>query len=516
MMPGGRLVTNSIWNVTSLVVTLLLGFITTPILLRLLGTSRYGLLMVLTAVLFPLGLSMLSLGQATIKYIAEAHGRSDLEQAGLYLRTTLTFNLIVGVAGALLLTLLAGWLTSSVFKIDGADRDLARHALYWLAGGWVVSQVAATFSGVPVAFQRYDLVMIGNLTYSLTSAMATIGVLYVTRDLRYYVATRVLVQALSVGGWMLITRRFLPGVRLLPGWSSVAFRRSFRFGAWQTLGQLGGMVAANVDKYVLGILLSTMAVGLFDVAMTVQKQAYSLGSRFGEVLFPAFSHQSAADDRGRELALLVRSSWLLSMLSASILVPVIVVGGDFLRLWVGPEVAAGSASVLRILAFAGLLGSASNATLFYLQGIGKTEWNAAAILVTGATVLVGSLVLVPRLGLAGAGWSNVVAMFMQAGVVIYAWKRLFERLMPTNVYLSALYGPILAGGAAALVLQIIRASLTYSVTWVSFALSGVVCAGLTLSLILLVGRALPGGADRQHDISQLASLAFAHRPRWSN
>lgn len=505
-----RLAQNSLWNVASLVVALLIGFITTPIVLSLLGISRYGLWVILVSVLFPLGLTNLSFGQATIKYVAEADGRSDLNEAGIYVRNTFLFNLIVGVVGAIIIAVLASWLTTQVFRIEPADQQLAEACLLWLGFGWLVQQILQTFSSVPIGFQRYDLASIGNIIYSLLAAFLSILVLYRTHDLLRFVQARILVQALAVGGWFLLARRLLPGISLLPKWNRVAFRRSFRFGSWQTLGQLGGLAALQADKYVLGILLSTAAVGLYDVAMTVQKNAYSLGAKFGEVLFPAFSYVSAENDRARQAWLLMRSTWLLTTISMGIMVPVFVLGGDFLYLWVGPAVAAGSTRVLQILALAGLLGSASNAGVYYLLGIGKTTWTAAISIATGMTVVACSILLVPRLGMEGAGWGNVIAMLVQAAVVTWMWRRFFSTELRFRVYASALYGPVVTALVMCGLLSLMRASMALPVTWVWFAVSVLACSGLTILAIVGFDRILPGGAIRHQDIQRLAA-SVTHR-----
>jgi O-antigen/teichoic acid export membrane protein len=500
-----RLAQNSLWNVTSLVVALLIGFITTPIVLSLLGVSRYGLWVILVSVLFPLGLTNFNFGQATIKYVAEADGRSDLNEAGIYVRNTFLFNLVVGVVGATVIAVLANWLTTRVFNIELADQPLAQACLLWLGVGWLVQQILNTFSNIAIGFQRYDLSAMGNVIYSLSAAVLSLSVLYRTHDLLTFVQSRILVQVLAAGGWFLLTRRLLPGVSLLPAWNRTAFRRSFRFGVWQTLGQLGGMAALQADKYILGILLSTATVGLYDVAMTVQKNAYSLGARFGEVLFPAFSHISAENNRARQAWLLMRSTWLLTTISMGIMVPVFVLGGDFLHLWVGPVVAAGSAHVLQVLAVAGLLGSASNAGVYYLLGIGKTEWTAAISTATGITVAVFSILLIPRLGIAGAGWGNVAAMFVQAFVVTYMWRYFFSAELRFPVYVSSLYGPVLTGLAMCGLLSLLRTSLALPITWMWFAVNTLVCSGLTILVIVTIDRVLPGGAIRHQDVQRLAA-----------
>jgi hypothetical protein len=79
-----RTIANSIWNVGALFVSLVVTFFTAPLILAILGTSNYGLFALLTAILAPLGLTNLNLGQATVKYVVEAYGRGDVAEAGTY------------------------------------------------------------------------------------------------------------------------------------------------------------------------------------------------------------------------------------------------------------------------------------------------------------------------------------------------------------------------------------------------------------------------------------------------
>lgn len=494
--PPGRIVSNSAWNVVAFLFSAVLLFISTPILLSLLGTDMYGLAMLLSALLAPLGLANLNLGQATIKYVAEAHGRGDAAEAGIYVETTLLFNIGVGILGSLVLASLGPWLLSDVFNIALADRTLATSCLYWIAGGWGVSQAAMTFSAVPVAVQRYDWFSLGTVVFALLYTGLGLVMVVSGRGVLGFVQGQFIAQLVGLFGWYLLARRLLPDVRMRLQWHATAFRRSFRFGLWQTIGQLGSLIASQTDKYVLGIALTPAAVGLYNVALSVEGRAYNLGFRMAEVLFPAFSHLQGLDDVRQQRLLFVQSSWLLTTVSASALITLTVWSEEFLTLWLGGSVAAVVSPVLQLLALAGLLGSASNAAYFYLLGIGEVQVTAALALFGGGIVLIGSIVLVPHLGLAGAGWSNVVAMLAKAVAISIVLRKQFKELLRPAVYLSAMYGPIVTGLIVAGIVVFAKSALADVASWISL----VGCVSLTFALvfctIVLVDRWLPGGHAR--------------------
>jgi O-antigen/teichoic acid export membrane protein len=496
-------VKNSIWNVLSFLASAGIMFFSMPLMLSMLGTEQYGVMVLLTAVLAPLGLTTLNLAQATVKYVAEAVGRGSMQEAAQFVQTTLLFNIGTGLVGSAGLAAVAGVLVKHVFIISPESQVMSQNCLYWVAAGWTVVQVASTFLAVPTALQQYPLVASGTTLQALLSAGLGLSVLFAGGNLLSFVKAQFVVQVLAMLGWFVVAKRLLPDSSLLPRWHTGAFRTSFRYGSWQTIANVGSMMANQTDKYVLGALLPASAVGLYNIALAIEQRAYAFVYKLAEVLFPAFSDLQARNDRKREGLALMRASWLLTTLSASMLIPVLVWGREFLALWMGRQVADGSYRVLQILALAGLLGSASNAGAFYLLGSGRTKWSAFIAWATGICVLVGSLLLIPRLGLEGAGWSNVAAMVVQAGAVTIMWKTVFGSDSHWAPFVSALYGPIVVGLFVAGILRWVKSMLQLQIGWPQFIV-GCGCSSLLVFLaILAADRRLPGGNIRAADISIL-------------
>jgi O-antigen/teichoic acid export membrane protein len=498
-----RALANSIWNVGALLISLVLTFFTTPFILKILGADRYGLFMLLTAILAPLGLANLSLGQATIKFIAEAHGRSDLREAGTYVRITLLFNIGVGILGCLVISLLAHFLVTAVFNISPGNQRLAQICLYWIAAGWIVTQISTTFNAVPVALQRYDLVAIGTILFTLLNTGMGIAVLLIGGNLMAYVQAFFAAQVLGTIGWFCLARRLLPGIRLFPSWDGRAFRRSFRFGYWQTVSQIGGMAANQADKYVLGIFMPMSAMGFYNIALKIEQSAFIIAYKMAEVLFPAFSSLQGENNRRRESMAVMRSSWLVSLAAVTILVPVIIWSEDFLRLWLGPFIAAETYRTLQVITLAGLLASGTSASLFYLMGIGKTNWSAGISVMTGIVVLIGSLVLIPKVGLIGAGWGNVLSMLARVFALFAIWRVFLRKEMTLPVYLSAIYGPTIIGLSVGFAFLVVKSYLHLALSWSGLVIGGGISA-ITLALsIIAMDPFLPGGAIRHNDVSYI-------------
>lgn len=501
---GSKLVTNSFWNLAAYVIATAIGIVSVPLYVHFLGVAHYGLMVLLNSILAPVSLLDLGFGKATIKYVAESVGRKNPEEAGTYIRTTLLFNIGVGVIGMLVIAALAGLLTQRVFRIDSADLELARLAIYWVAFGWLITQIATTYQNVPAAFQRFNIVAIGSSASLSIGILVGLLVLAFGGDLLSLIQARVLWTAITIVFWFWIARKLLPGISLLPGWHTAAFRRSFRFGVWQTASSAGSVLAGQTDRFLLGVYVSTAAVGLYNIAYTVYITIYSAVYKLGEVLFPAISELQGSGQESRAVGLMLRSSWLLGTVTVVAMAPLVVFGQDVLRLYVGEEVAANMGQLLSILAVAGILSSGSVAVFQYILGTGRTQWMALITLATGLVILVGGIILIPRYGLNGAGWTQILAVVVSRPIIlILLWRSVLRNEVALQRFLVYLYGPAVIGLTITLGLAYLQAQIAWTPGWIGL----IVGAGLVALFVLIgifgISRLLPDGRQRQGDAELL-------------
>src|SRR5512136_2161214 len=108
---------NTVLNLLGLVIPLAVGFVTIPLVVRALGSERFGILSLVWVVFGYFGLFDLGLGRTTTKYVAEALGRGELDKLPGYLWTATILQAVIGIAGALLLVAAAPILSGHILKI---------------------------------------------------------------------------------------------------------------------------------------------------------------------------------------------------------------------------------------------------------------------------------------------------------------------------------------------------------------------------------------------------------------
>ena len=250
-LTAGRLTKNSIWSVLGWAAIFGLSFISTPILVRMLGKDNYGLMTLLYTVLTPLGVLDFGVSEATVKYVSESLGRGDLHQVEKYISSTMVFNLGIGLLGLTTIALLADLLSTRVFNIPPDSQATARMCWYLIGASWFFMQTRQTFIGAVSAAQRYDILNIGNFLFQGIYILAGLSVLFLRGNLLTSSGPRHLLVSLRFlhGSWRLAA--FIRVYASFPRFEKEAFRRTFGYGFWQMLNNLGGILSNQTQRWIL-------------------------------------------------------------------------------------------------------------------------------------------------------------------------------------------------------------------------------------------------------------------------
>jgi len=358
---------------------------------------------------------------------------------------------------------------------------------------------------------------IGTFISQLTTALAGLAALFLNGTLLDLVRAQAVATALAGLGWLLVAKHLFPTVSLRPSFDKISFRKTSRFGFWQTLSNLGALFAQQSQRWLLGILLPIATVGFYNVSFQLVVAMYSLTYKVGQVLFPAVSHMQGQAREEQAARLTIQANWVLSTLAVAGFVPLFVFADDVLLLWVGPDFASHSAELLRIMVIATMASSLFTLHHFFLLGTARTNWLAAMAFVQGLISLAASALLIPWIGLSGAGWGMASGTVTHVAVLILLWKRIFKRWFSAPVYFCATFSQALAGGLIAIGLFLVRRSITWFPHWILLGLVGLVCAIISGVLIVAVDAILPGGAERRRLLLKLGATMLPSWPglnRW--
>src|SRR5665213_3384403 len=198
-----RFAFNVIMNWIAMAVGMAVPFFLTPIVIRSLGATAYGVWILAVSTVSYLSILDLGLRSAVIRFVSKAQAQGKPEDATSAIGAALWFRLLIA-AGVAILSVLLAWVFPDLFK--KIPPDLVRAAqitVLMCALGVAITLVSGVFGAVLAATNRFDV--LSAVTMVQTAARA-IGVILILRsghglvELAYWEVTVALLTGLVTCG----------------------------------------------------------------------------------------------------------------------------------------------------------------------------------------------------------------------------------------------------------------------------------------------------------------------------
>lgn len=416
----GTLVGNILYNFLGHGAPVAAALVSIPILIRALGTERFGVLTLAWAVVGYFSLLDIGLGRATTKFVAEylASGRTRALRDLVW--TAFVLLLGLGTVAGLLVAGLTPWLVGGFFKVASALGGETERAFYLLGGALPFVVATAGARGVLEGQQRFAAVNLVKVPASVFLFLGPLLVLPFSQSLVPIVAILVASRVAAFVVYAYLALGSVPALGRPRGPDREQAAALLRFGGWLALTNVVGslMAMGYVDRALIGSMLTMSDVAYYATPFELVTKLWIVPSAVLSALFPLFS---AYGTGGRDVigGLQRRAVVYLTAGFAPLVVAIVVGAEPLLRLWLGPDVAAQSSAVLRILAVGVLANCLAQVPFTAIQAMGRPDLTAKRHLLELPFYLLGMWVGIGRLGIIGAalvwlGWAVADALLVFA------------------------------------------------------------------------------------------------------
>lgn len=440
-------------NLLGQVAPLAIGAAALPAVVRGLGVEQFGLLSLSWTILGYFAVLDLGLGPATTKYVAEALGQGDLEQAGMTVTAGLFAQALLGLAGGIAMLLATPLLGEQILSVPPGLVGEATLTFRVLAISMPLVLLSSSLIAVLQAAQRFDLINAIRVPSSASTYLLPLVGVFLGLRVSGIVALIVGLRLFTVLVLLLLTRRLFPTVFSHPA-PATAFRRLFQYGGWMSLSSAANSIMIYLDRFMIGALLSTTAVGYYTVPSEIVNRLSIIPMSLAMTLFPAFSVLDGTSDRQRLAALFARSVNYLLLGLTPVVLGLALFGEDALRIWLGQTYADQGGVVLRILSIGALASLLAYVPVDFLKGIGRPDLPAKIQLLELPVSIVVTLAMTILWGLPGAAAAWSLRVLLNA-VFLFAAAMLAGRVSPrvflaNGILVTALALILLTGIAVAL------------------------------------------------------------------
>jgi O-antigen/teichoic acid export membrane protein len=439
------------WNILASwaahAVTLVVGFLLMPFVLRTLGDRAYGGWIFINSIASYAGLMYLGFGDTISRFVATDHARRD------WVRLNQTVNVVFCVysimaATALLIAGVLAWNADRWHAWEGASLTEIRLVILILGVNIAIGMVGSVFGGVLHGIQRFDMLSKVGIALDLCRAALTWCFLQresglLTLALIFLFITVVDNVVCAWAAW-----RYVPELRFHRRYITLSgLRENMQFSVFAFLGAIASQLIYATDTVVIGALLGAEAIVPYFIALRLCQYARRPIEQIGSVCMPRAGELHALEDRRSLHGLLVNSAGVSFMLTSGLLIGTYFFGDALLSLWVGAGYAE-SRLILLVLLGSQVIALPTGVLRSILFGMGHVRVPAILYFAEALANLGLSLLLIGPLGIMGVALGTAIPIVVvEAGILFpfacrkvgLSWRAMLGGIgMPGSLSLAAL------------------------------------------------------------------------------
>lgn len=423
LAPAGRLGSDALLFLAGSALSLLIGFPLQIFVARHLGADQLGLFSLYEAAMMT-GADILSLGigATLVRFIPQHLEKGQHQDLRTLVSSSLALLLALGLIGfAVAIGIGLQW---------GEALGLTAHnqwAYYTATAVIPLTLLSFAVSQSLRGFLAVKTIVIGqNVVQLLVKAVLAVGLLTLGLGLTGYVAAIVVANCAAL---MWLTAGLYRKVAALPVTDDASSPNQhgtwFRFAAYNYSGILLGAITSRLDRFVLGYHLSTAAVGVGVVAMSLNSLPMIFHRVMLAVASPVFTQLHTAGDRPALIRTFqLTTDWIMrATLPFAIFMAIFAV--PLLDLY-GPGFSETGAPALRLLILAQLLMAAAGPVGALLNATGGERPVFILSSIAAALNIIGLLVLVPYFGVMGWAIAHLTVNIFHAVLAVIILSTTFN------------------------------------------------------------------------------------------
>lgn len=315
----------------------------TPVILRILGQTEYGIYNVANSTIAYLSLLSLGIGASYIKFYSEYKKDEDREGIkklnGLYLFVFLIIGLISLILG-FIIAQNVGWFYNDGYSAD--DINIARILVQILSVNMALSFPASIFLSYVISQERFVFQKIVNILTTILAPASGLVFLYLGYGSIGMVLSTTFCSILSyfLNAFFCIKKLGMEFTFRKLNFSLL--KDIFGFSIFIAINQLVDLINFQTDKLILSKIVNAAAVAVYAIGSTINTLYVGIAATISSVYVPEINrivseHKKDMDIKLNKIFVKVgRIQWFVTVLIIS---GFVFFGQHFIKLWAGEDYA---------------------------------------------------------------------------------------------------------------------------------------------------------------------------------
>lgn len=417
----------AILSYVNILAGLIVGLGYTPIMIRLLGQSEFGLYSLIGSLVAYLSVLDMGLGNTIVRYVSRNRAvgdkRAESELNGLFLAIYSVIGLITLIVGSILYFNVDN-MFGATLSVDQIER--AKIMMILLIFNIAISFPLSVFASLMQAYERFIFLRIFNIISVLLKPTIALPFLFMG-----YGAVTLVVTATIVNIACLLTNVYYCFKYLDIHFSKGHFEKAFLYEIFGYaffifLNAIMDKIYWGTGQFILGMVSGTIQVAIYAIAMQFMGMYMQFSCAISGVLLPKVTMMVANGATKIELTnLMIKIGRLQYIVIGYILVMFFLVGKEFIYLWAGENYLSAYPMIL-ILMIGMLIALVQNAGIAILQAMNLNRYRMTAYTIVAVINIFTSVILAKMYGGLGCAISTAIALLISTGLIMnrYYHKRI--------------------------------------------------------------------------------------------
>ena len=405
--------TGAVLSYVSIIVSTVIQLVYTPLLIRMLGQSDYGLYSLINSIIGYLTVLDLGFGNAIVVYTAKyrAQGKKEEEQKlhGMFKVVFSIIGIIAVIIGFVLFLNI-----NNIFSNSMTEVELHKSKIMMLI---LIFNLALTFTfsiyqSIITAYEKFTFQKVAAILNSILKPIFMIPLLFLGyKSVAMCVVLTIVNIIILLSNYFYCKKKIKISIKFM-GIDKKILKTILGYSIWIFIGTIVDKVNWSVDHFVLGAVSGTTAVSIYSVASQVNILFINLSTAISNVMLPKISKMVAKnvsnDVLTEEFIKVGRIQYYVIFLMASGLT---LFGKEFLLWWAGKDYGQ-SYYVMLILIIPICIPLIQNLGLSILQAKNKFKFKAISTLIMAIFNIFISIYLAKKFGPIGSAIGTAIALII--------------------------------------------------------------------------------------------------------
>lgn len=337
ILKGNEIKFGALLSYISIIVTIAVTFVYTPIMLRLLGQSEYGLYSLIGSVVGYLSVLDIGLGNAIVRYISRNRALGDQKTEANLNGMFLVLYSVIGIL-SVVIGLILYFNLNSIFgaSLSYDEIQKAKVMMILLVFNFAISFPLGVFGSIMQAYERFIFLRIVAIVRSICNPLFIVPILFLGYGSISMVVINTMMNIICllinvIYCFKVLKIKIKFGKFDLKLLKEIALYSFFIF-----LSIIVDKVYWNTGQFILGSVSGTALVAIYAIAMQLTNMYMMFSTSVSGVLLPKISMMVANNTKSEDFSeLFVKVGRLQYIIMAYIISGFTLFGKQFLEIWAG-------------------------------------------------------------------------------------------------------------------------------------------------------------------------------------